>query len=833
MNFVLKRGFRNLLLFTGMACSFPAFPQPDARWETIIRMGDSCRFYIPDQDIGSSWKNKDFDDSTWAMGKTGFGRDDGDDNTLLPGDKAITIYMRFEFTVHRLSELVDLMLDMDYDDGFVAYLNGTEVARGLLEDPISWNMQIDPFSEASLYNGVKPETYQLGEYISTLLDSGRNVLALEVHNRNDYDMSSNLFLHAAVVSADSLYGPVPEWFGQHFIAFSEFNLPLMIIQTQGVDIPDEPRIVADMGLIDNGEGAINHIDDPWNAYAGKISIEQRGESSSEFRKKSYSLELQLPDGSNNNVSLLGLPEENDFVLYGPYSDQTLVKNVLSYELFRRTGRWAPRTRYVELILNDEYKGIYVFTEKLKRDGNRVDIDKLTSADVTPEEISGGYVLRRDKKQGLLDEEWWVSPVQPPYNGKMWYEYYDPECDELTGDQARYIRDWMQEFDEVMSGPGFTDPEQGYRKYIRTGSFIDLMFLNEISKGVDNYNFSTYFFKENDADGGQLNAGPPWDYNLGYGNVNYGDSWGARESYGWVYPHGNKTYWFERLMEDDYFRNRVCCRWTEHREGIYSDEQVMAVIDSCVNYLGEAVDRNFTKYPTFGHYVWPAVEPYPETYEGEIDQLKSWLLERLAWLDGQWLNLGICNARPPTDIVLSNNQIAESLTEGSMIGVLSTTDPDSDSHRYTFAPGEGDADNDKFNMLNSWLMSNTNFDRQTQATYRIRIASTDESDNRFEKSFELYVTDATLMEDGVLQPGSFVLYPNPASGKVQLKATGPGSMYMKIQIVDLSGRVKVGFEGRLDQINEELAAYSGALDGGVYLVRIHVNEQVITRRFMKL
>ena len=105
----------------------------------------------------------------------------------------------------------------------------------------------------------------------------------------------------------------------------------------------------------------------------------------------------------------------------------------------------------------------------------------------------------------------------------------------------------------------------------------MMFLNEISKGIDNYVFSNYFHKENDADGGQLVAGPPWDYNLGYGNLNYGDGWDAKETYGWCYPQGGRIYWYERLMEDSYYVNKAYCRWTEHRDGIYSDESVLALL----------------------------------------------------------------------------------------------------------------------------------------------------------------------------------------------------------------------------------------------------------------
>jgi hypothetical protein len=292
--------------------------------------------------------------------------------------------------------------------------------------------------------------------------------------------------------------------------------------------------------------------------------------------------------------------------------------------------------------------VYVLTEKLKRDKNRVDIDKLTSDDVSPVDISGGYILRRDKKNNLTFDEYWTSPVDQPYHEQMWYEYFDPKYDELTYEQAEYIMQWMEEFDNVMSGDDFAHPENGYKKYIRTKSFIDMMFINEISKGIDNYMFSTYFYKENDEDGGQLNAGPPWDYNIGYGNVNYGEDWDAAETYGWGYPQGSRTYWFERLMEDPAYQNEVFCRWTKFRDSIYTDESVIAIIDSCVSVLGEAVDRNFSKYPILGEYFWPAIY-WPDTYEEEIEYLKSWLIDRLQWMDDEWYNMGDnCNENVNTE-----------------------------------------------------------------------------------------------------------------------------------------------------------------------------------------
>ena len=96
-----------------------------------------------------------------------------------------------------------------------------------------------------------------------------------------------------------------------------------------------------------------------------------------YPKISYSLETQTESGTNNNVSLLDLLVENDFVLYGPYGDKSLIRNVLTYRMFEKFGHYSPRTRFVELVVNGDYQGLYVLTEKIKRDENRVDIAKIT------------------------------------------------------------------------------------------------------------------------------------------------------------------------------------------------------------------------------------------------------------------------------------------------------------------------------------------------------------------------------------------------------------------------------------------------------------------------
>lgn len=419
-----------------------------------------------------------------------------------------------------------------------------------------------------------------------------------------------------------------------------YNLPLVVINTNGQEIPDDPRIQAEMKIIDNGTGNPNMQFDTPNVYDGYISIERRGESSSGFPKKSWSLELQLEDGTNNNVSIMGFPEENDFVLYAPYSDKTFMRNVLVYTLYLQMGHWAPRCRFVEVLLNGDYRGIYVLMEKIKRDEDRVDIDKIEDADITDPEITGGYIMRRDKTTGMEPYEYWKSPVDQVFYEPLTYQYFDPDYYELNEAQRTYIRGYMEEFDEMMSGPDFDDPVNGYRSWIDVSSFIDMMIINEFSKGLDAYMFSTYFFKQNDADGGKLFAGPPWDYNISLYNVNYGWDNNIPYVHSWVYDNWSRVYWWARLMEDEDFEWEVFCRWDELRQGVLSDEYLEAFIDHNVSYLGAAVSRNFTKFPILGIYVWPNYE-WPNTYHEEIENMKNWIEGRLQWIDGEWG--GVCES----------------------------------------------------------------------------------------------------------------------------------------------------------------------------------------------
>ncbi|MEE9189992.1 MAG: CotH kinase family protein [Candidatus Neomarinimicrobiota bacterium] len=170
------------------------------------------------------------------------------------------------------------------------------------------------------------------------------------------------------------------------VDFTSSNLPIIIIDTFGAEIPNEPKIPAHMGIIDRGDGEVNNITDDWSIEVD-IGIEIRGVTSSTYPKLQYGIETRDGEGNNLNISLFGFPEENDWILHAPYSDKSLMRNAFVYKTVRSTGRYASQSKYFELILNGSYEGVYVLFEKIKRDRNRVNL--LSPSDSS---ASGGYLL---------------------------------------------------------------------------------------------------------------------------------------------------------------------------------------------------------------------------------------------------------------------------------------------------------------------------------------------------------------------------------------------------------------------------------------------------------
>ncbi len=415
------------------------------------------------------------------------------------------------------------------------------------------------------------------------------------------------------------------------------HLPLIMIDTHGQTIVDEPKITVDIKVIDNGTGKQNSTADPGNQYDGLAGIEIRGQSSQMFPKKSYGLELRDASGADKKAALMGMPSESDWVLYAPYSDKTMIRNAMTYYLGRRMGRWQPGFRFCELYLNGSYQGVYQLTEKIKRDKDRVDVDKLDPTDVSGEDMTGGYIVKVDKVDGSN-----YFTVYPDYKFQnahniRWTWYY-PEYEDLTTEQQNYFKSFVKTVENTINGSSFTDPVWGYARYLDILSFIDFQIVNELGNNVDGYRYSTYFHKENDEDGGKLNAGPLWDFDLCYGNLDYSPRHLATDQWSYTYWGPNEyncMHWWYRLMQDPNYVKALHHRWTELRKGAFSTDSILAYMDGQVSFLGEAINRNFSKWPILSSYVWPN-SAVRYSYSSEISFLKNWVLDRLAWMDANWM-----------------------------------------------------------------------------------------------------------------------------------------------------------------------------------------------------
>lgn len=228
-----------------------------------------------------------------------------------------------------------------------------------------------------------------------------------------------------------------------YYSFESSDLPLVMINTNGQSIIDDPSITAWMNIIDNGPGIRNYVTDSANNYSGYIGIELRGQSSLSFPQKQYAVETRDSAGNNLNTSILGMPPENDWVLYGAYNDKSLMRNALTYSLARDMGRYASRAKYCEVLINGEYKGVYTFFEKIKRDNNRVDIAGLTTIDSMGVELTGGYICSID----WIDNAGWTSNYPPdptnPQNNTVFYQYIYPKDNEILPQQEYYIQQFVE------------------------------------------------------------------------------------------------------------------------------------------------------------------------------------------------------------------------------------------------------------------------------------------------------------------------------------------------------------------------------------------------------
>lgn len=419
-----------------------------------------------------------------------------------------------------------------------------------------------------------------------------------------------------LVSGHGLYAQV----------FTQSNLPIVVITTdndpntgQPMEIPDDPKILATMKIIWHTDGTTNYLTDTGVNlnYNGRIGIELRGSSSQDLPKKGYGLTtLQADNISNNNVSILGMPSENDWVLNGLAFDPSLIRDYFSYNLARQMGNYATRTVYCEVVINGEYRGLYVMQEKIKADGNRVNIVKITNTDIAAPNLTGGYITKADKTTGGDPVAW-----QMPSNvGITNFIHELPKPEAVTPEQDTYIHN---RFDALATASATNNTSLtfgGYPTIIDVPTFIDFMVSNELASNADGYQLSTFFHKDRN---GKLRAGPIWDFNLTYGNDLFQYGFDRSHTDVWQFSNGDNegaVFWTD-LFENTTFKCYFSKRWNELIQPgqPLNYESMEAFIDATVLHISEAIVRENEKWGTIPNHAL------------EISTLKVFLLDRITWM----------------------------------------------------------------------------------------------------------------------------------------------------------------------------------------------------------
>lgn len=385
-----------------------------------------------------------------------------------------------------------------------------------------------------------------------------------------------------------------------------FYYPLLTINTE-----DKKPIISKNDYV-NANIIIESRNDEGEAIEKLLEvateIKGRGNSTWDMEKKPFRLKL------DKSSEVLGMPKNKHWVLLANYSDKTLMRNELAFEVSRRMGfAYTPKMRYVDVILNGDYIGNYMLCEHIRIDKNRVNISEMKSSDT---DITGGYLLEIDERKG---EPVWFETRE----AKMIFCVNRPE--DIPDNQKEYISNHVQKVEDVLYGKNNTNPVEELPQYIDMKSFVDYLLLNELSKNVDgNLRLSTFIYKDKGND--KLYFGPVWDYDIAFGNA---DFFGCDNTSGWYAP--NEAAWYRQFFSHSEFDKMVKDRWKELRSGELNNLDIF--IDKLAEEMKVSQKLNFNKWKILNIAVWPN-PVVTGSYSGEVDYLKNWLTKRLNWMDQQ-------------------------------------------------------------------------------------------------------------------------------------------------------------------------------------------------------
>ena len=432
-------------------------------------------------------------------------------------------------------------------------------------------------------------------------------------------------------------------------SLSVSNLPIVRFNTKTRVIQDEPKIPVQMEIFDNGPGQLNQLSST-PSISTVAGVEYRGSTSQAdfyflpgFVKKPYGIELwtDTTGVKAKKLSLVQMPEESDWVLNASYNDRSFMRDFIAQNVAGRLGLLHSNAKFVELIINDEYRGVYILMEKVKQGKNRVPISDLYPTENAGDDVTGGYLLKIDKTSGSPSTSWksnYTSGISATQKCEFQIEY--PQYGIITQQQLIYIRDYINNWEKKLMTEDMNDPKASFRDYMDVSSFVNYFILNEVTKNVDGYRLSTYLYKDKESLGGKIKMGPAWDFNIAFGNADYLNGWKtdgfvykAMENDGGKNDYWQVPFWWNKLIQDASFRKALATRWKTVRSSFLNTNTLFATIDSAQVALKDPLTRNFQKYPLMGKKIWPNYY-VGATLSDEVNWLKNWIQGRLVWLDAQ-------------------------------------------------------------------------------------------------------------------------------------------------------------------------------------------------------
>ncbi|HEY0706993.1 MAG TPA: CotH kinase family protein [Polyangia bacterium] len=396
----------------------------------------------------------------------------------------------------------------------------------------------------------------------------------------------------------------------------------------------------------DGKAMLANLDGKPIALEAKAGLRIRGFSSAWFfAQKPYSLELRDDAGKDIDLPLLGMPAESDWVLSSCYSDKSCLRNALAYSIAREMhmlgGVWAPRTRFAEVYLDGRYRGLYLVVEKPKGSKNRMNL-KRPAINAGAGDLTGAYMLSTDGDMSTYKDNP-MDPTREFYDdlARTRWEHRFPDKDDITPEQRAYIvkatKDWEQ---GLING-------DDWRKSLEPKSWMDYFVLTELSNNTDAFFRSWYIHKQSMANGGKWGAGPVWDYDIAFGNINYNKRYCVNNS-----MLRTAAPPFAKILENKDFANELRCHWQTLRKdgGPLDIKKVEAKIDEFVAHMKEAKKRDAARWSNIGILIWPN-NYVGATWEDEVAYLKYWIRKRIAWMDGGGLK-GTCTNVPAPPAVAS-------------------------------------------------------------------------------------------------------------------------------------------------------------------------------------